>query len=729
MMTEKEENLYNLFGFGINQVNYLINISETYKYIYFETPKVGCSTIKRTLHKLEVDNLSDIPEDVHDKNSSPLLSPLELEKNFTEYLNDDYFKFTFVRNPYTRILSCYLDKIVGRSKIVFLPKIGFDPSAELSFKEFLLAVKKQSYAEMDSHWKPQSVLLAADSISLDFIGRQENFDNDIQKALAIINKTESNLNTIENEAPHAVGANKKLQEYITDDIANLIQEIYTDDFSLYGYSKDPFSTDVLPPVDLNISKNCKLVSIVIPCFNQAQYLEKCVESAVIQTYPNIEIIIVNDGSTDNTQETAEDLKSKYPNKIHIVSQINQGLSTARNNGIKASLGEYILPLDADDLIDKTMISKSLRTMDHYNVDLVSTDAQTFGKHLYKIIPKEFPECNLLYANCWVVCSLYRREVWIKTSGYKKNMEGGYEDWEFWINAYKQGFKFKRYPEVLFHYRTKEDSMYTNAMNKDTYLKSKIVMNHPEMYPIFQVQEAITHIRKTEDLSDLYFYYDKDIPVSEKILITEVEYYISNHPLERKQIVQIDNKKVGLCNLELFKNSKSLQRLYEKMDVDFLLFYNPMRYELVTLRTSSFAWKKNEGVRKAHGTLFPFVSKSKRENSKKQLIAYQRLLKYQTKQQQLILENKTKILTNKEILIQEKDKLIENKNKVITDKINSLQKLHAEVNDTNNNIKTLMSAIQKITKFPITRSPVHKYKAYKIMLKTFHKLQRLKYAKK
>jgi len=726
-MTEKEENLYNLFGFRINQVNYLINISETYKYIYFETPKVGCSTIKRTLHKLEVDNVSDIPEDVHDKNSSPLLSPLELEKNFTEYLNDDYFKFTFVRNPYTRILSCYLDKIVGRSKIVFLPKIGFDPNAELSFKEFLLAVKKQSYAEMDSHWTPQSVLLAADSISLDFIGRQENFDNDLQKALAIINKTKSN--TIENEALHAVGANKKLQEYITDDIANLIQEIYTDDFLLYGYSTDPFSTNVLPPIDLNISKNSKLVSIVIPCFNQAQYLEKCVESAVIQTYPNIEIIIVNDGSTDNTQETAEDLKNKYPNKIRIVSQINQGLSTARNNGIKASLGEYILPLDADDLIDKTMVSKSIRTMDHYNVDLVSTDAQTFGKHSYKIIPKEFPKCNLLYANCWVVCSLFRRIVWEKTGGYKKNMDGGYEDWEFWINAYKQGFKFKRRPEVLFHYRTKEDSMYTNAMDKDTYLKSKIMLNHPELYSMPQVHEAITIVKETEELADLYFYYDKNISDNEKKWITEVGRYLQNNHLEEKQILKIFNKKVALCSLSKVKNKSSIQKLYKKMDVDFLLFYAPMRFEIGTLKNSDFAWKKEKGIIKAQGTLFPFVPKAKRENPKEQLIAYQRLLKYQKKQQQLILENKAKILTNKEILIQEKDKLIENKNKIIADNINSLQKLHEEVNDTNNNIKTLMSAIQEITKFPIIRSPIHKYKAYKIMLKTFHTLQRLKYAKK
>ena len=166
-----------------------------------------------------------------------------------------------------------------------------------------------------------------------------------------------------------------------------------------------------------------------------------------------------------------------------------------------------------------------------------------------------------------------------------------------------------------------------------------------------------------------------------------------------------------------------------MDVDFLLFYDPMRYELATLKTSSFAWKKNEGVTKAHGTLFPFVSKSKRENPKKQLIAYQRLLQYQKKKQQLALENKVKILTNKETLIQEKYRLIEkqeilikHKDEVIQDKVTMIQKLYEELNQNNIKIDTIMSAIQKVTDFPIRKNPIHKYKAYKMMLKTYYQVK-------
>ena len=102
-----------------------------------------------------------------------------------------------------------------------------------------------------------------------------------------------------------------------------------------------------------------LVSIIIPCYNQAQYLEEAVNSAIKQTYPNIEIIIVNDGSTDNTQEIALSLQKKHPEIIKVITQVNKGLSEARNTGIRESLGEYILPLDADDILDLKMISKCM----------------------------------------------------------------------------------------------------------------------------------------------------------------------------------------------------------------------------------------------------------------------------------------------------------------------------------------------------------------------------------
>lgn len=254
-------------------------------------------------------------------------------------------------------------------------------------------------------------------------------------------------------------------------------------------------------------KTDELVSIIIPCYNQAIYLEEAVQSAVNQTYVNLEIIIVNDGSTDNTQDIAEMFQKRYPDLIRVIRQDNKGLSEARNTAIKNALGKYILPFDSDDIIHEDMIKSCVKTMNECGVDIVSTDIQAFGAKNYIGKPTDFPECQLLYKNCLIGTSLFKREVWETIGGYKKNMSGGYEDWEFWINAYKHGFKFKRCPEILFYYRIKDESMYTEAIKKDKYLRSKIILNHPSLYPEEKIKESINTIQTYQDEKEEYFSLD------------------------------------------------------------------------------------------------------------------------------------------------------------------------------------------------------------------------------
>ena len=721
-MTQKEQILYELFGFDPNHINYLINISDKYKYIYFETPKVGCSTIKRTLQKMEVDSNSQMPTDVHEKNLSPLLSPLQLENNFTHYINDEYFKFSFVRNPYTRILSCYLDKIVTNldEKQRMLPKLGLSPTDKISFKVFLLAIKEQSYSKMDPHWMPQSILLASNYIVLDYIGRQENFDNDLKKALAIINKTEPEENNIANEAPHAVGANKKLQEYMTKEIIELIQEIYADDFSLYGYSKNPFSTEVLPPIDINTYKENELVSIVIPCYNQAQYLEESVQSCIDQTYSNIEIIIINDGSTDNTQEIALLLQEKYPEKIKIILQENTGLPEARNNAIKQSTGTYILPLDADDKISKYMVSKSIKVLNDFDVDIASTGYQFFGDKTNSSIPKDFCESNLLYTNCAVVCSLYRRKVWTTTEGYKKNMHGGYEDWEFWINAYKHGFKFKRFFEILFYYRIKKESMYTDAIKKDLYLKSKLVMNHPEIYPLEHVKRSVQVISDSESLADLYFYAPIDFLGDQKYLIEAISHHLTSQKLQEIQYIDIPNsdKKIILTALDSLKDNKHFEKLCEDAEANLVLFYSSLRYEVPTLKNLNFSWDNDTGSIETKGSIFPFVFKSIREDEKLQLIAYQRFYKYNTE----VFEPKTRQQTSiYKQRIENREKMIQNRDKTIINREKTIQKKEHLNRKQITTINKVKKEKENVVRLQALFHPIKKYKAYKNLIKQISKI--------
>lgn len=237
---EKRNCLKDIFPYSERTANYLINISNRYKYIYFETSKVACSTIKRTLQQLEVEGTEQVLDDnIHDKVASPLLSPLQLQRSLDNYINS-WFTFGFVRNPYTRIISCYLNKIVGdqceRDK--FLPHLGVENTAKLSFIDFLKTVRQFEPHEMNHHWMPMSLMLAADKIDLDFIGRQETFNSDFVKVIAHLKNEPVSSNIISDERAHSVNAASKVEKYIDDEAAKLISEIYYDDFKYYGYGFD-----------------------------------------------------------------------------------------------------------------------------------------------------------------------------------------------------------------------------------------------------------------------------------------------------------------------------------------------------------------------------------------------------------------------------------------------------------------------------------------------------------
>lgn len=210
-----------------------------------------------------------------------------------------------------------------------------------------------------------------------------------------------------------------------------------------------------------------LVSIIIPCYKQAEYLTDAIESALNQTYKNVEVIVVNDGSPDNTSEIAK----KYP--VKLIEHENHGLSYSRNAGIKASHGKWILTLDADDKIDPTFIEKTIN-----KADIVSTTLLTFGKEeRCWQAPRDNPKHeHFLVDNQINCCSLFRREIFDKIGGFDENMHDGYEDWDFWIRATKFGYSVKVIREPLFFYRKHGQSLINTAisMHKEnrTYMLNK-----------------------------------------------------------------------------------------------------------------------------------------------------------------------------------------------------------------------------------------------------------------
>ncbi|MBI5388565.1 MAG: FkbM family methyltransferase [Verrucomicrobia bacterium] len=235
-----------------------------------------------------------------------------------------------------------------------------------------------------------------------------------------------------------------------------------------------------------------LVSVVIPCYNQAQYLPEAVASVVGQTFRDLELIVVNDGSPDNTLAVATELAAQHQD-LHLVvlTQPNGGLAEARNAGIRAARGRYILPLDADDAIEPEFLAKTVACLDaNPDVPIVGTCRRDFGHVEQVVTGSDYTLAMLLQSNRVNYCALYRREIWQAVGGYDPNMIcQGYEDWDFWISCAERGWFARFIPEPLFRYRVKPVSMFTDAQDRDAALRAQIVLKHAGSYGPREVEAA------------------------------------------------------------------------------------------------------------------------------------------------------------------------------------------------------------------------------------------------
>jgi glycosyltransferase involved in cell wall biosynthesis len=225
-----------------------------------------------------------------------------------------------------------------------------------------------------------------------------------------------------------------------------------------------------------------LVSIAIPCFNQACYLREAVESVVAQTYQNWELTVVDDGSPDETSEVALQIIRKHPDrKIRLIRRDNAGLATSRNVAFQQSQGDFFLPLDADDKLSPQFIETLITSLaENPHCSRAYCDIHYFGSVNYLHQVSDFDYSKLLYRNHINYCSLFRRSLF-ENRQYNPNMRWGYEDWDFWVAQCTNGAIAIRTAKHLFEYRKKASSMLTQAQEHDTELKARIVKNNPQAY--------------------------------------------------------------------------------------------------------------------------------------------------------------------------------------------------------------------------------------------------------
>ena len=198
------------------------------------------------------------------------------------------------------------------------------------------------------------------------------------------------------------------------------------------------------------------VSVIIPVYNMEQYLAEAIDSVLSSNYPNFEIIVMDDGSTDDSLSIAESY-AEQDHRILVYTQPNGGASSARNNAIKKSHGLYILPVDGDNLISHNYIAEAVKVLDdNPAVKLVSCEAEFIGNKSGRWKFKPFSINLLCRKNLVDNCAMYRKADWTKVGGYCKEILGR-EDWDFWLSLFESGGKFVRLPIVGHYYRVRAGS--------------------------------------------------------------------------------------------------------------------------------------------------------------------------------------------------------------------------------------------------------------------------------
>lgn len=250
-------------------------------------------------------------------------------------------------------------------------------------------------------------------------------------------------------------------------------------------------------MDQNITMNNKKVSVIIPVYNVEKYIGETIESVINQTYRNIEIITVNDGSTDGSLSILQEYAGK-DSRIHIVDQKNKGLSGARNSGLAAATGEYLCIFDADDIMLPEKIATQVAYLEEYSdIDFVYSNIIHFidGEKTERVlsIPKisKNPYKELLCGNFINPNSiLMRKEVYERYGGFDESLRSA-EDWDYWLKLAKNGVAFGHQDAFLTRYRVRNTSlsmdsvtMYETALRVLEKQKQEI---SPEFQPILNKQ--------------------------------------------------------------------------------------------------------------------------------------------------------------------------------------------------------------------------------------------------
>ena len=314
-----------------------------------------------------------------------------------------------------------------------------------------------------------------------------------------------------------------------------------------------------------------LVSVVIPCYNCGKYIEECVESVINQSYPNIEIIIVNDKSTDNSEQKIEELKKKYPDKIKVITnEKNQERSESRNKGIAVAKGEFICFLDADDKWDNSKIltqvnqmitdpalafcgtgKKKIDSSSNALNEKVSPYIAYSGEIFFHLLEHNSSFCK--------GSIMVRKSIVDKVGGFNTRTIPS-EDYEYWLKVAQEG-RYLHIPEKLTSYRVHEEqSTHRKNINLKKYIKL-----HKQILNKFSSDTALdSYMQKVNARGGIISraYYEiapkTSIKSRIKILSQLKNSQIKQGKLNRKDLQSLKNQALSLSYLNLVHTCISIK---------------------------------------------------------------------------------------------------------------------------------------------------------------------------
>ncbi|MFA6271526.1 MAG: glycosyltransferase family A protein [Patescibacteria group bacterium] len=191
-----------------------------------------------------------------------------------------------------------------------------------------------------------------------------------------------------------------------------------------------------------------MISIIIPTYQHGDALKRCLDSLYTQTYKDFEVIVVNDGSTDNTVN----ILNNYPQKITVISQKNSGANVARNNGAKIAKGDYLLFCDADIVATHNMLEEMKNALDKNRQVAYAYSDFMWGAKVFRLYP--FDKQELRRKNYIHTSSLMRRDCF---PGFDETINR-FQDWDLWLTMLKSGHTGIYIPKILFSVKPRKSGM-------------------------------------------------------------------------------------------------------------------------------------------------------------------------------------------------------------------------------------------------------------------------------